>query len=217
MHNQIKQLRKAWKKDYQLSTLITSSISAVISTAFTLYNGILGIVYQSLWHGSICVYYLCLSVIRAILILTRRKNNGKIFVITHILLLIMDIMLIVPIAVMVKGERSYTYGLIPAIAMATYTTYRITVALIHFSKSKKNNSLMISELRMINLTDALVAVLSLQNALITANGGMNDKMHTLTAWTSAGILFIIVVITIRSFMKVKNVPSCTTNKEKTEE
>lgn len=140
MHNQIKQLRKAWKKDYQLSTLITSSISAVISTAFTLYNGILGIVYQSLWHGSICVYYLCLSVIRAILILTRRKNNGKIFVITHILLLIMDIMLIVPIAVMVKGERSYTYGLIPAIAMATYTTYRITVALIHFSKQRKTTA-----------------------------------------------------------------------------
>ena len=56
---------------------------------------------------------------------------------------------------------------------------------------------------MINMTDALVAVLSLQNALIIANGGMNEGMRMLTAWTSGGIYLVIVLITIMSFIKVQ--------------
>ena len=115
----------------------------------------------------------------------------------------MDVSLIGPIYVMVSGERSYTYGLIPAIAMAAYTTYRITISIIHFRKSRKKDNSLLFELRMINMTDALVAVLSLQNALIIANGGMNEGMRTLTAWTSGGIYLVIVLITIMTFIKVQ--------------
>ena len=123
--------------------------------------------------------------------------------ITYLLLLVMDVSLIGPIYVMVSGERSYTYGLIPAIAMAAYTTYRITISIIHFRKSRKKDDSLLFELRMINMTDALVAVLSLQNALIIANGGMNEGMRTLIAWTSGGIYLVIVLITIMSFIKVQ--------------
>lgn len=55
---------------------------------------------------------------------------------------------------------------------------------------------------MINMTDALVAVLSLQSFNIV-NGGMNEGMRTLTAWTSGGIYLVIVLITIMSFIKVQ--------------
>lgn len=54
---------------------------------------------------------------------------------------------------------------------------------------------------MIDMTDALVAVLLLQNALIIANGGMDQEMRTFTAWTSGGIYLVIVLIMITSFIK----------------
>lgn len=203
MKQRIKDFQKTWKSDYHFSTVFSSAISTLISIVFALYNGALGIVYQSRWHGLICVYYLLLATIRAILIETRRKNQKTIRMITYLLLLVMDISLIGPIYVMVSGERSYTYGLIPAIAMAAYTTYRITISIIHFRKSRKKDNSLLFELRMINMTDALVAVLSLQNALIIANGGMNEEMRTLTAWTSGGIYLVIVLITIMSFIKVQ--------------
>ena len=203
MKQRIKDFQKTWKSDYYFSTVFSSAISTLISIVFALYNGALGIVYQSWWHGLICVYYLLLATIRAILIGTRRKNKKTIRMITYLLLLVMDVSLIGPIYVMVSGERSYTYGLIPAIAMATYTTYRITISIVHFRKSRKKDKSLLFELRMINMTDALVAVLSLQNALIIANGGMNEEMHTLTAWTSGGIYLVIVLITIMSFIKVQ--------------
>lgn len=203
MKQRIKDFQKTWKSDYYFSTVFSSAISTLISIVFALYNGALGIVYQSWWHGLICVYYLLLATIRAILIETRRKNQKTIRMITYLLLLVMDVSLIGPIYVMVSGERSYTYGLIPAIAMAAYTTYRITISIVHFRKSRKKDNSLLFELRMINMTDALVAVLSLQNALIIANGGMNEEMHTLTAWTSGGIYLVIVLITIMSFIKVQ--------------
>lgn len=203
MKQRIKDFQKTWESDYYFSTVFSSAISTLISIVFALYNGALGIVYQSQWHGLICVYYLLLAIIRAILIGTRRKNQKTIRMITYLLLLVMDVSLIGPIYVMVSGERSYTYGLIPAIAMAAYTTYRITISIVHFRKSRKKDNSLLFELRMINMTDALVAVLSLQNALIIANGGMNEGMRTLTTWTSGGIYLVIVLITIMSFIKVQ--------------
>lgn len=53
------------------------------------------------------------------------------------------------------------------------------------------------------MIDSLVAVLTLQNALIVTNGGMTDEMQTLSAWTSAGILVIIAVITVQSFLRIR--------------
>lgn len=53
------------------------------------------------------------------------------------------------------------------------------------------------------MIDSLVAVLTVQNALIAANGGMNDRMQTLSAWTSAGVLVIIVVITVQSLLRIR--------------
>ena len=203
MKQRIKDFQKIWTSDYYFSTVFSSAISTLISIVFVLYNGALGIVYQSWWHWLICVYYLLLATIRAILIGTRRKNQKTIRMITYLLLLVMDVSLIVPIYIMVSGERSYTYGLIPAIAIATYTTYRITISIVHFRKSRKKDKSLLFELRMINMTDALVAVLSLQNALIIANGGMNEGMRMLTAWTSGGIYLVIVLITIMSFIKVQ--------------
>lgn len=214
MKYRIHHIVETYKSDYRFSTMASSAISALVNAAFMIYNGILGIVYHSLWNGTICVYYLLLFVVRTILVTTQRKEavrpaeaNAKhrrmICINTHLLLMLLNISLIVPITVMVTGERNYTYGLIPAIAMATYTTYRITISIIHFRKSRKDNSPLVFELRMINLTDALVALLTLQNSLIIANGGMNSDMQTLSAWTSAGIFATIMIITTWSFVKLK--------------
>ena len=186
----------------------------LIGFAFALYHGVLGIAYQSLWNGAICVYYFLLAGIRAIIISLHRKeaagrhkrdaaHRRKTCFATHMVLILMNIALVVPAAVMVTDGRSYTYGLIPAIAMAAYTTYRITMSIIHYRKSRHNANIYVAELRAINVIDSLVAVLTLQNALIVTNGGMTDEMQTLSAWTSAGILVIIAVITVQSILRIR--------------
>lgn len=215
MKDKLEAFRSLWKEDYLFSTVFASALTALINVAFTVYNGVLGILYHSAWNCSICVYYLLLSCVRAAVVYAQRGalksekatlsiRQRKVFFWTHLILLAMNLFLIVPIAVMVRGERSYSLGMIPAIAMAAYTTYRIIISIHHYRKSRRQKNLLLSELRMINLVNALVAVLTLQNALIMANGGQNGSMIKLTAWTSGGILFLIIVITIISFGNLRS-------------
>ena len=204
-----------WKADYQFKTLATSTLSALVGLGFTVFNVVLGIVYKSVWNISISVYYVLLAIVRGIVVHSQRKVNDadnqkkqeqykRIYFKTHILMIFMDMCLIAPIAYMVIGERSYVYGLIPAIAMAAYTTYRITMGIINLGKSRKQENILIRELRTVNLQDSLVAVLTLQNALIIANGSDMQAMLALTAWTSAGIWLMIVIFTVKSFLYVRH-------------
>ena len=204
-----------WKADYQFKTLATSTLSALVGLGFTVFNVVLGIVYKSVWNISISVYYVLLAIVRGIVVHSQRKVNvadnqkkqeqyKRIYFKTHILMIFMDMCLIAPIVYMVIGERSYEYGLIPAIAMATYTTYRITIGIINLGKSGKQENIFIKELRTVDLQDSLVAVLTLQNALIIANGSDMQSMLALTAWTSAGIWLMIVIFTVKSFLYVRH-------------
>lgn len=200
-----------WKKDYTFKTIASSLLSFGITILFALYNGFLGIRLLSLWNGSICVFYLLLVLIRGIILFAERKSKGKpdsekahirykVFVISTIMLLLLNFALICPIALMVKLEKPVNMELIPAIAMAAYTTYKVTMASINFcKKSRRHKNVFITELRTINFIDALVSILTLQNTLIMVNSTKSgtDKMLTLSAITSAVIYIIIVFITLR--------------------
>lgn len=204
-----------WKADYQFKTLTTSTLSVLFSLGFTIFNVVLGIVYRSVWNISISVYYVLLAIVRGIVVHSQRKVSAadnqknqeqykRVYFKTHILMIIMDMCLIAPIAYMVIGERSYEYGIIPAIAMAAYTTYRVIMGIINLVKSQKQENILIKELRTVNLQDSLVAVLTLQNALIIANGSDMQSMLALTAWTSAGIWLMIVIFTVKSILYIRH-------------
>lgn len=202
-----------WKADYQFKILATSTLSVLFSLGFTIFNVVLGIVYRSVWNISISVYYVLLAIVRGIVVHSQRKVSAadnqknqeqykRIYFKTHILMIIMDMCLIAPIAYMVIGERSYEYGIIPAIAMAAYTTYCVIMGIINLVKSQKQENILIKELRTVDLQDSLVAVLTLQNALIIANGSDMQSMLALTAWTSAGIWLMIVIFTVKSILYI---------------
>jgi len=199
-----------YRTNYEFRTFSSAWLSLGITVLFAAYNGYLGIVSLSLWHGSIAGYYIVLAVIREIILLSERKirtqdnkNKARLrtFRISSCFLLLLNIALICPIALMVMFEKPVSMGKIPAIAMAAYTTYKIIMASVNFGSKKKRSSgnILISELRAISLIDAIVSVLSLQNTLIMVEGGA-ENMLTLSAITSGAMYALVLVITIRLLM-----------------
>ncbi len=208
----VKKILDMWRDDYQFKTAASSALSALIGLGFTIFNGVLGIVYRSAWHASICIYYVLLAIVRGIVsgvlgkdLISKKYfgNDGhrRIYISTHIVMMIMDIALIFPIAYMVRGQRTYEYGLIPAIVMAAYITYRITMGILHYRKARREENLLVKELRTISLNDSLIALLTLQNALIIASGSEMRSMIRLTTWTSALIWFAVLIITVISLSR----------------
>lgn len=206
------QLLRVWREDYIYQTLISAAASFGFTALFALYNGYLGLYHASVWHTSIGIFYLLLMAIRGIVLFTEHRNRlldkvqqercrRRIFFISSFLLLALDLALILPIAMMVKLDKPVSMGLIPAIAMAAYTTWKIIMASIHIrrQRSRSGGNLLVLELRTVNFIDALVAILTLQNTLImvkdTESG--ENSMLPVSAASSAVVYVVIVAITIR--------------------
>lgn len=205
---------RTWREDYTYQTMTGAAASFGITAAFAVYHGYLGLRYGSVWHGSIGGFYLLLMAIRGSILLTEQRNRKRpeakralcrrsAFLLSGMLLLVLDLALMVPVALMVTLDRPVRMGMIPAIAVAAYTTWKITMASIHIRRQKQNPSgnLLVTELRTVNFIDALVAVLTLQNTLIMVNGSEKGEMLPLTAASSAVIYAVIVAITVRMLVK----------------
>ncbi len=212
----IKPLLKNWEKNYIFKTMAGAVLSFSVTILFALYNGFLGIRLLSIWHGSICVFYLLLAAIRGIILLTEKNNRNRAekqktecrqrtFMISIAMLLLLNLSLILPISLMVVMKKPVNIGLIPAITMAAYTTYKLTMASIHIYRQKRSNynNILITELRIINFIDALVSILTLQNTLIMVNQtkSNDNDMFTLSAVSSAAIYIVIILITVRLLKK----------------
>ena len=205
-------LLRTWRKDDAFRTLTSAAASFACTVLFSLYHGYLGLSYQSVWHGSIGVFYLLLAAIRGAVLLAERGTRSRpekeqelrrqrTFLLSSFLLLALDLALIWPIAMMVRLARPVSMGLIPAITMAAYTTWKITFSSVHIRRQHRRPSrnILVAELRTVHFIDALVSVLTLQNTLIMVNGTKSDQesMLPVSAASSAAIYIVIVFLSVR--------------------
>jgi len=191
------------KSDYDFKTYLAAFRSLIVTTAFTIYNGVLGFLHSSVWYFCICIYYTLLILLRlSITVLEQiaiRKNiepevyRRKIFIFISILLILLNLCLIGPLITLVKQQKPVDMSMIPAIAMAAYTFYKITMSIIHYKKSRRSNNILIRQSRLINLIDAMFSIVVLQSTLIMAStGGDKYTLLPLTA-TSSGLIWAGIV------------------------
>ena len=183
---------------------MNGAVSAAVTAAFAVYNGFLGARHASLWHGTICVYYLVLLALRgAAVLLARRasvrgdaKQTGRrTYLILAFLLLLLNVSLIVPISLMIRQARPVGMTIIPAIAVAAYTTYKIVMASVNLKKGRASGSGFVRLLRATGFIDALVSVLTLQNTLICAvSGSGSDALRPVTIGTSTAVWIVIMAL-----------------------
>lgn len=129
-----------WRTDFDFKTVSSAFGSLAVTAIFALYNGFLGVYHASLWHGTSCVYYLVLVLLRGVIILAEKRNarrsdrarfQKKLYMASAALLLLLNVCLVVPVALMVVRQKPVDLSLIPAIAMAAYTTYKVVMASVN--------------------------------------------------------------------------------------
>jgi len=220
-------LFRRYRRDGRFLAGIGAMSSLAASAAFALYNGIAGLAYRAPWNGSICVYYLLLAGIRGYLLVSQRKLEGlprsnarrperQVCANAAGALLVLNLALIAPIALMVRMERPVHMGLIPAIATAAYATWKITLASIRYRGRKRSADGFTAQLRTVGLVDALVSVLTLQNTLIMVNDADDGRSMLILAALSSAVIFIcIVAISVANWRQQNRyVPSGTVSKNK---
>lgn len=187
---------------------------AMFQTKTSLYQGVLinffyagiklfsGIYYHSIWFITLAVYYVLLAVMRFSL-LDHMRGRGRIgkdkieelrrYRLCGILLLFMNGALVGIIILVTKLNSSFQYPGMLIYAMAFYTFYSTIVAAINVIKFRKYKSPIMSAAKVINLTAALVSMLSLETAMLTQFGSADDAVfrQVMTASTGAGVSMIV--------------------------
>ena len=172
MAERIVELYRRWRRDFGFRTVAGAGLSLAATALFAVYNGILGLTHKALWNGSICAYYLLLTALRGYIIAAerlraplpqplRRAAGRRAFSISSAILLGLNLALVVPVTLMSRLQRPVGIGLIPAIATATYATWKITMAAVNFRRRRRSRDLLVRQLRTITLIDALVSILTL--------------------------------------------------------
>ena len=203
MEEKIKQkINYIKSKSERLKSLgVFAALSLLISLVFAGYNCYLGIAYKIIWNISISIYYLALSVTRGVSLLVyvnvRKKNKEypfSAFVIVSLLTSLITIAMTYPAILMVENQREVNMTIIPAIALAAFTTYKVYSSIKDYIAYKKDRALYSQQCLVVNVIATIVSVLTIQNTLIMVNGGMTEDMRILS--TSSTIVFLTFSLAI---------------------
>ena len=161
-----------------------------------------GIVYRSAWFIALAVYYILLAVMRFMLV--RRLNvqdeasELRRYRLCGILLLFMNQALAGIVVFMVQQNRGFTYPGLLIYAMAAYSFYAVTIAIINIVKTRRHKSPILSAAKAINLVAAMVSILSLETAMLAQFGGNDDPKfrQIMTGATGGGVCTIVIGMAI---------------------
>lgn len=162
-----------------------------------------GIYYRSIWFITLAVYYILLAIMRlSLLMFVRGRENPekdkvlelRRYRLCGIILLFMDWALLGIIILVVHQNSGFEYPGMLIYVMALYTFYATITAVINVVKFRKYKKPVLSAAKVINLTAALVSMLSLETAMLTQFGAAEDPVfrQVMTASTGAGVSMIVL-------------------------
>lgn len=159
-----------------------------------------GILYRSVWFITLAVYYILLAVMRASLLHYVRKagkdkvSEWKRYRLCGIILLFMNIALAGIVILVIHQNSGFEYPGMLIYVMAMYAFYAAIMAVRNVVKFRKYGNPVMSAAKVINLTAALVSMLSLETAMLTQFGAADDPLfrQIMTASTGAGISLVVL-------------------------
>ncbi len=188
-----------------MKTILTHKavINLAISTAFGIFHCFLGFSQHSWWFMTLGAYYLVLSLARLSVLQVQRRAGGdreiEVFArkITGILLLVLSLCLTGIVTLAAVEERGKVNHQIVMIAIAAFTTYKVTLAVIGLVRGRKKLSPTQQTLAAITMADALTAVYSLQRSMLVTFPGMTaGEIRLFNILTGTGVWLLVLLLGI---------------------
>ena len=162
-------------KNKELSFSVNLHLKQLINFTYGIFKIVSGIVIGSAWIGADGIYNLAQALIQLFQIL-RRKNPGTIqnqwrsYRLCGVLILLMHLTLIGIVFQMVNWQRVEESGEIMIITTAAFAFYKFIFAFIALAKDRKHTHPIDSSVRMLEVSQAIFAMFSLQAGLLHTFG-----------------------------------------------
>lgn len=168
-----------------------------ISFAYGTFKIVSGVVIGSAWIGSDGIYNLAQAMIQLFQIL-RRKNPGtlveqwKSYRLCGVLILLMHLTLIGIVFQMINWNRAEELGEIMVIATAAFAFYKFFARFVGIAKDRKHTHPVDSSVRMLELSQAIFAIFSLQASMFSTYGTGAAWEHLMNTITGCAVCLLIV-------------------------
>ena len=195
--------------DYALRTTVFSFISFALAALYAVMNGVLSVLYSSVWYGVTAGYWLSLCAVRIIVTAAGvraeksedvRRARLKVFLGCGIALMVMETTMAGAITLRLISDIPVAGNMIAAISSAAYTFAKVIMAAVNLVKAGRIRNPVAQALRAISLTDALMSLFTLATTMIATFGDGTD-MIGLTA--SLGFSVCAATLGMGVFMTVR--------------
>ena len=202
---------KKWFSDVHLRMNVSLYGSLIWNVAFAIFQLVLGFYHKSFWFYSMFAYYIMLGVMRFFLLKHTRKYKAneetaievKKSILCGWLLLAMNLSLALIVFFMVYWNKTFYHNMIITIAMATYTFFTFTFAIINLVKYRKYKSPVYSSAKTITLIAGAVSMLTLETTMLTTFGTTESPLFSQIMLSLTGVAVIGFAITMAIIMIVK--------------
>jgi len=197
--------------DLSFRTHVSLYGSLLVNLLYVVLNAASGVYYHTVWFFVLAGYYLILAVMRFLLVrfvnrvgigrnrfgeLRRSRLCGYI-------LLTLNLALSAAVLMILYQNKGFSYNGILIYAMAAYTFYITTLAIINLVRYRRLGSPVMSMAKIISMAAALVSMLSLETAMFAQFGAdMSPASRRLMIiLTGAGVSAVIVTMSVYSIVK----------------
>ena len=210
-----------WFSDVHLRVNVSLYGSLVWNIAFAIFQLGLGFYHKSFWFYSMFAYYIMLGVMRFFLVKHTRKYKAneeaeievKKSILCGWLLIAMNLALGVIVFFIVYWNRTFYHHMITTIAMAAYTFFTFTFAIINLVRYKKYNSPVYSSAKTISLIAGAVSMLTLETTMLTTFGTTEGPLFNQIMLSCTGVAVIGFAITMAVLMIVEGKKQLNKNNE----
>ena len=188
---------EATLRNEELKFSLELYIEQFINFAYGIFKIISGVIVGSAWIGADGIYNFVQALIQLFQILRRKKpgtivEQWKSYRLCGVLILLMHLTLIGIVFQMVSWNRVEESGEIMIIATAAFAFYKFISSFIDLAKDRKHTHPVDSSVRMLDLSQAIFAIFSLQAGLLHTFGTGESWEH----WMNYGVGCIVCLLTV---------------------
>ena len=183
--------------------ILSAAVTFVFNLLYAVYHCVLGVLNISFWFIAMCAFYGILAMMRFSAVLYERNHHKlpsddtELFVMrfSGILLVILGIVLATVNYISLSQDIATKHSAIIMITIATYTFYKITMAIVKAVKQRKNPSPLLKTIRSIGYAEVSASILTLQRSMLVSFGSMdNRQVRFMNAMTGAAVCLFVLIL-----------------------
>ncbi len=194
------------QEDRRFRIVMGAAFALAVNLAYGAGHAVVGLMDGSAWLVLLAAYYILLGVMRFGAVLTEKRHASEVFVMRFCggMLMALALVLAAVTVLSILQERAVVHGLIPMLAIATYTFWKMTMAIVHTVQAHRSGTPLTRTIRNITLASALMSLMTMQRSMLAAfsREGETDVL-LLNLLTGSAVCLLVFLLGLNMILEGK--------------